>query len=93
MKITPLMLLAGTLLAAGCVCHRSETAKPNTLTAAEQSAGWELLFDGRDLAGGHNFKQAGVRPGWQVMDGALVCADPHNADDIVTSNKFGAFEL
>jgi hypothetical protein len=34
-----------------------------------------------------------VRPGWQVKDGALVCADPHNAGDIVTTEKFGAFEL
>ena len=68
-------------------------AKFNTLTDAEKAAGWKLLFDGRSLAGWHNFKQDGVRPGWQVKDGALVCADPHNASDIVTTEKFGAFEL
>ena len=63
------------------------------MTHAEQAAGWILLFDGQDFAGWHNFKQDGVRPGWQVKDGALVCADPHNAGDIVTSNKFDWFEL
>ena len=65
----------------------------NTLTDAEKSAGWKLLFNGVDLAGWHNFKREGVRPGWQVKDGALVCADPHDAGDIVTAEKFGAFEL
>ncbi len=69
------------------------TAEINTLTESEKSAGWRLLFDGRDLDGWHNFKREGVRAGWQVKDGALVCADPHNAGDIVTSNKFDWFEL
>ena len=93
MKMTRLLLLTCTLFAAGCVSHVAEEAKPNTLTHAEKAAGWELLFDGRDLAGWHNFKKEGVRPGWQVQDGSLVCVDPHNAGDIVTTNQFGWFEL
>lgn len=68
-------------------------APSNTLTESEKSAGWQLLFDGTSLNGWHNFKKEGVRPGWQVKEGALVCVDPHNAGDIVTSNQFGAFEL
>lgn len=71
----------------------AEVVAPNTLTDAEKAAGWQLLFDGQTLGGWHNFKKDGVRPGWQVQDGALVCADPHNAGDIVTTNKYGAFEL
>jgi hypothetical protein len=93
MTITRLLLLACTVISAGCVSQDSKNAKPNTLTRAEKAAGWGLLFDGQDLAGWHNFKKEGVRPGWQVQDGQLVCADPHNAGDIVTSNTFGAFEL
>jgi Domain of Unknown Function (DUF1080)/Peptidase of plants and bacteria len=65
----------------------------NVLTDAEKAAGWKLLFNGADLAGWHSFKRDGVRPGWQVKDGALVCVDPHDAGDIVTIGKFGAFEL
>ncbi len=65
----------------------------NTLTAAEQKDGWKLLFDGKTLNGWSNFKMEGVKPGWQVKDGALACVDPHNAGDIVTAEKFGAFEL
>ena len=65
----------------------------NTLSAKEKAAGWQLLFNGKDLSGWHYFKKEGVRPGWQVKDGALICVDPHNAGDIVTSNQFDWFEL
>jgi len=71
----------------------AEAPPANTLTAAEKTAGWQLLFDGRSLDGWHNFKKAGVRPGWQIQDGELVCVDPHNAGDLVTSNQFQWFEL
>ena len=71
----------------------AEALPANTLTAVEKAAGWQLLFDGRSLNGWHNFKKDGVRPGWQIKDGTLVCADPHNAGDIVTSNQFQWFEL
>lgn len=65
----------------------------NTLTAAEKAAGWKLLFDGQTFTGWHNFKQDGIRPGWQIKDGVLICADPHTAGDIVTTDKFDWFEL
>ena len=71
----------------------AEAAKPNTLTDAEKAAGWKLLFSGKDLTGWHNFKSESIRPGWQVKDGALVCVDPHDAGDIVTTDKFDWFEL
>lgn len=71
----------------------SAHAAENTLTASEKAAGWELLFDGKTLDGWHNFKHESVRPGWEVQNGELKCVDPHNAGDIVTAEKFGAFEL
>src|SRR5256885_16876768 len=71
----------------------AEDAKANALTDAEEAAGWKLLFDGKTLHGWHNFKREGVRPGWQVKDGTLACVDPHNAGDLVTSEKFDWFEL
>jgi len=70
-----------------------DTTKHNLLTDAEKAAGWTLLFDGETLNGWHNFKRPGVRPGWQIQDGALACVDPHNAGDLVTSNQFDWFEL
>jgi hypothetical protein len=65
----------------------------NQLTDEETKAGWKLLFDGKTLNGWHNFKREGVRPGWKVQDGALACADPHDAGDIVTADKYDWFEL
>jgi hypothetical protein len=67
--------------------------KDNTLSEAEKKAGWKLLFNGSDLAGWHNFKKEGIRPGWQVKDGSLACIDPHDAGDIVTADKYEWFEL
>ncbi len=66
---------------------------PNTLTPEEQAAGWVLLFDGKSASKWHNFKKDGIRSGWQVQDGSLVCVDPKNAGDIVTFDKYGWFEL
>ena len=65
----------------------------NVLSKDAKAAGWKLLFDGRTTKGWHNFKAEGVRPGWKVVDGALTCADPHNAGDIVTNEQYDWFEL
>src|SRR5437764_15220471 len=92
---TVALALGGITLALLAAAHAAdEGARPvNQLTDAEQKAGWKLLFDGKSLAGWHNFKRDGVRPGWQVKDGTLVCADPKNAGDIVTADKYDWFEL
>ncbi len=65
----------------------------NTLSRDEREAGWHLLFDGRTTKGWHNFRSAGVRPGWRVVDGALTCVDPRTAGDVVTDDKYDWFEL
>lgn len=92
MKKNYLLALAFALLV-GCGTMPTKPQPVNTLTAAEKAAGWQLLFDGQSFAGWHNFKMDSVRPGWQVKDGTLVCADPHNAGDIVTTGEFKWFEL
>jgi len=71
----------------------AEAAQANTLSEEEQKAGWKLLFDGKGLEGWHSFKMNSVRPGWQVKDGILICADPHNAGDLCTNDQYDWFEL
>ncbi len=44
-------------------------AKPNTLTAAEKKAGWQLLFDGKSLDGWKSSENPGS---FTVQDGLLV---------------------
>src|SRR5665213_955768 len=85
--ITASAVLASTFISLAA----DETA--NTLTDAEKAGGWQLLFNGKDFSGWHNFKREDVRPGWEVKDGKLICIDPHQAGDIVTSGQFGWFEL
>ncbi|MBP7052857.1 MAG: DUF1080 domain-containing protein [Phycisphaerae bacterium] len=70
-----------------------ETARMNKLTPEEEAAGWKLLFNGADLTGWHNFRREDIRPGWQIKDGVLTCADPHNAGDLCTSDQYDWFEL
>jgi len=84
----PIATLAGAL-----ALLAADSPKPNTLTDEEKAAGWQLLFNGKDLTGWHNFKSEGVRPGWQIQDGVLVCADARNAGDIVTTGKYDWFDL
>jgi hypothetical protein len=97
MKIKCLSVFAAAgllnLLLAGCASVATTAPGPNTLTAAEKAAGWKLLFDGHGFSGWHNFKESGVRPGWQVTNDMLVCADPHQAGDICTTDQFDWFEL
>ncbi|HEX3797142.1 MAG TPA: DUF1080 domain-containing protein [Verrucomicrobiae bacterium] len=93
MKNTLLISLTCLSLAFAAGTSAYAQDEPNTLSSSERAAGWQLLFDGKDFNGWHNFKHDGVRPGWEVKDGVLVCSDPHNAGDIVTSNQYQWFEL
>lgn len=67
-------------------------AEPNSLTAAEKSAGWQLLFDGRSLAGWRGYKTEAVGAGWKVQDGALVLT-AGKSGDVMTTRAFADFEL
>lgn len=65
----------------------------NTLSSAEQRAGWKLLFDGKSTAGWHNYRAEGVHPGWVVKDGTLICDAAQHPGDIVTNDTYQWFEL
>ena len=78
------------------LCRQTASAADtnlNTLTAEEKAAGWRLLFNGTNFDGWHGWHSARILPGWVVKDGCLVCANPAQAGDIVTSDEFGWFEL
>ena len=67
-------------------------AEPNTLTAAEKSAGWMLLFDGKSLDGWRGYKTEAVGSGWKAQDGALTLTAA-KAGDVMTKSEFADFEL
>ncbi|PST82883.1 DUF1080 domain-containing protein [Pedobacter yulinensis] len=71
--------------------------KQNTLSKKEKAAGWELLFNGKDLSGWRMFRD---KPAdcWEVVDGTLHCkgSKTDKSDlraDIITQGQFGDFEF
>jgi hypothetical protein len=95
MRLTVAAALTAAIALAGAVAAQA----PNQLSAADQKAGWTLLFDGTSLGGWRAYKRpdaTGTR--WVVKDG-LLCLDPgdktdtRGARDIVSTTPYAQFEL
>jgi cytochrome c len=74
----------------------------NTLTEAEQKAGWKLLFDGQSMKGWHSYGKQSAGSDWQVRDGAIYLNaearnqagwQAANGGDILTDGEYGNYEL
>lgn len=72
----------------------AQAAPPNTLTAAEQAAGWKLLFDGKTTTGWRGYGRDKV-VGWEVKNGELIALGQggDHANDIITVDEYQNFEL
>ena len=87
---TAVTLLVACLVVALPPGARAQASR-NTLTPAERTAGWRLLFDGKTTTGWRGWKMDTLPSGWQVVDGALTRV--RRAADIITTEKFKNFEL
>jgi hypothetical protein len=99
-----LACVLGCVLAASTAAARAQTAGAggcagaNTLTPAEQSAGWQLLFDGKSLAGWHGYNKQSIAA-WKIEDCALKTTGTegnYGSDkraDLVTDAEYTNFEL
>jgi hypothetical protein len=85
-------LISLTLTFAAIRMAAAADSAPNTLTDAEKSAGWKLLFDGKTTNGWRNYQKPDISPGWKVEKGELV-RGTERAGDIITTDKYAAFEL
>lgn len=66
----------------------------NTLTKKERKAGWQLLWNGRDLSGWKsNSPNGDMNKGWKSVDGELVIMARSGAGDIITEKRYHDFEL
>lgn len=75
LALTMAATLSMTLTLGACASNAGAEMSPNTLSAAEQAAGWQLLFDGRSLVGW----RASDAPGtFSVKDGAIVVHGPRS---------------
>ena len=100
MSLRPLVA-AVSIIAVSAAVHpvaQQKASAPNTLTAAEQGAGWTLLFDGHSLDGWRAYKKpdaSGLR--WKVADGSLTLpaetAAGTRPGDLISKDTFEQFEL
>ncbi len=89
------------LMAVACGESDEETVvqQHNALTAAEQDAGWILLFDGSTTNGWRSYNgDAFPSSGWEVADGCLIVlasdgSEEGGGGDIITEATFDNFEL
>ncbi len=87
MKTTSLLTLIALLLVSPLFA-----ADPNALTAAEKSAGWTLLFDGKTLDGWRGYKTEAIGAGWKAQNGEMTLTAAKSGD-IMTKAEFADFEL
>jgi len=103
MGTTMRLFLISCVALVGSSCGRADggeqPAEHNRLTAAEEDAGWQLLFDGETTDGWRGYNQDGFPEArWDVIDGNLVVLSPDpetegSGGDIVTEQVFDNFEL
>ncbi len=84
-----IITLSIALLAMACFTAGAANAALNTLTPAEKTAGWKLLFDGKTLNG---WKATGSVEGWTVKDGAIANL-AKGGGMLATVDRFGDFAL
>ncbi len=114
MPATRLLPLSLVVLVIGCGNAREEAhtipgakgpAAANTLSAEEEAAGWQLLFDGESFAGWRGLGREGIPQGhWIIEDGSIrkvasgevptaPDGQPLEGGDIMTVRAWGDFEL
>lgn len=75
MRLAPVVAAASAAVALALSATAHAADMPNTLTAEESAAGWQLLFDGKSL----DHWRASDQPGsFSVKDGAIVVRGPRS---------------
>jgi hypothetical protein len=93
------LCVAGALQGAAASASNQDSKTNNTLTAEEKAAGWQLLFDGKNLTGWRAFTSTGIPESkWKVEDGTIhALKGEHVAgdrkSDIITEKKYTDYEF
>lgn len=94
--------LALSFVLCACGTKKSENesnivaVEDNTLTTAETSENWQLLFDGKSATGWRGFNQKALPSGWIVEDGTLKSLGQGGdigGDIVYGAEAFDNFEL
>jgi hypothetical protein len=78
-----------------CLAAGALAAQENQLTPAEESAGWKLLFNGKDMSGWDDPRlKTPAGDAWTLEQGCLKARSrPSITEDLFTEASFGDFEL
>jgi Domain of Unknown Function (DUF1080) len=87
----PLTCCGLVLAALSLAIPAARASDANSLSGAERSDGWRLLFDGSTLSGWRGLNSTAPGSGWAVIDGAIVRTG--KSGDLVTVDAFGDFDL
>ena len=85
-------LVAAGVAATPQLAARLHAAADNVLTAEEQKAGWQLLFDGKTIDRFRAVNGTGVPPVWEVVDGTIT-AKPGKGVHLVSVDEYTDFDL
>ncbi len=77
-----------------CLSAFAPKGADNSLTSKEKKEGWQLLFDGKDYKGWHNYQNK-QNDSWEIVDGQLHCKSEGvtKRADLTTDEEYGDFEL
>src|SRR5690242_5375404 len=95
-KIIPVLLASVILLSCGSSKNSMSSKSQNTLTSKEKNEGWQLLFNGKNTEGWHNYGHQNVGNEWKVQDGAIhLDASEKNKEggDLVSNEEYANFDL
>ena len=93
MRSTALLMGCLAVVTGLAITAGAQAPADNTLTAAEQKAGWKLLFDGKTLDQWRNYKGTDAGTNWTIVDGAITLTTPRRAVDLITKAEFIDFEF
>lgn len=71
---------------------QSHAEELNSLSKAEEMAGWRLLFDGKSADQWRNYRKEGMNEKWVVEQGVLTLTGK-GGGDIITKDQYDFFEL
>ena len=88
-SIGPALVTAAAALAS----LSAQTSMLNTLTPADEQAGWKLLFDGKAIDKWRAYKTISVPDNWTIEDNAITLTNTRRAIDLISVDEFGDFDF
>lgn len=91
-KTSPVTFFNKGLIVFALVMSAFSHAQENSLSEQQKSAGWQLLFNGKDMSQWRNFKQPNLNPKWVVENGEMKLTGK-GGGDILTKQRYENFDL